>query len=220
MIRARCHPALRALLPEPVPAAPPEWLRAMSSEAHSPLAGGAVRTLKHCPPLIDAMRAGILLPLAADLHVAGGEVRWDWDPPVLLDSDLPRAPVGVHVPEQAAGAPFADGRPILKFTGFWTLEADGPLLFTHPLNREDLPFRTLSGVVDRWPDGHVHLPAVLDPSFEGTIARGTPVAQVVELGGAAGSSGLEVGVQDATAIARARDLSARLEAERGLYRRR
>jgi hypothetical protein len=54
------------------------------------------------------------------------------------------------------------------------------MLFTHPLNRLDLPFRTLSGVVssDQWTAGFVHFPAVwTDESFEGVLEAGTPVAQ-------------------------------------------
>ena len=71
---------------------------------------------------------------------------------------------------------------LVKFTNFWTvaLPEGWSMLFTHPLNRLDLPFRTLSGMVsaDRWTAGFVHLPAIwTDEAFEGVLEAGTPVAQ-------------------------------------------
>lgn len=185
----RCRPELEALLPRPVPAraAPPDWLRAMPAEAPSPTLGGmAVRTLKHCPPFLDALGLGVLMPLACNVTVADGAFSWDWDAPPLEGSRQSRAPIGVHVPEQAAGAPLggaADGF-VVKFVNFWTIEAPAgwSLLFTHPFNRPETPFRTLTGVVDcdAWADGHVHFPAVwTDPAFDGVLPRGLPVAQCV-----------------------------------------
>jgi len=42
------------------------------------------------------------------------------------------------------------GRPRLEFNSFWTIELEpGWSLFaTHPVNRDDLPFRLISGLVD------------------------------------------------------------------------
>ena len=225
MITARCHPALRPLLPEPVPArtALPDWFRDMPSEVKAPSLGGEeVRTLKHCPPLIDAMSAGIIIPLATDLTVGNGEVAWDWDPPVLEDALISRAPVGLHVPEQAQGMPFRiEVNAVLKFMNFWTLEApEGwSLLFTHPLNREDLPFRTLSGLVDcdLFRDGYVHFPAIwLDADFEGVLSKGTPVAQVIAV--PRDAPALQVEEMNADAIARNRAVQEQLQSERGVYR--
>ncbi len=189
-ITARCHPALEALLPKPTAAraALPDWLRAMPSEAPAEtLNGDPVRTLKHCPPFLDALSLGLLIPLATDLHFDKGAVSWDWDPPALPDTLISRAPIALHLPEQATGAPYQLAvNSILKFLNFWTLEAPPgtSLLFTHPLNREELPFRTLSGVVDcdLFRDGYVHFPALwLDRNFTGTLPAGTPIAQVIPL---------------------------------------
>ncbi|MEL6265027.1 MAG: hypothetical protein AAFR52_05165 [Pseudomonadota bacterium] len=227
-ITARCHPALEPILPRPVPAgeALPDWFRAMPATREADTLGGeSVRTLKHCPPFIDALSLGLLMPLAADLTVTAGEVTWAWDPPILEDADIVRAPVGVHVPEQAEGAPLAppggDGSLILKFTSFWTLAVpEGhSLLFTHPLNRPDLPFRTLAGVVDcdRFADGYVHFPALLDPGFEGVIPAGTPVAQVIPLPGR--ETALETRAMTGAETAANRALQAALGETPGIYRR-
>jgi hypothetical protein len=53
-------------------------------------------------------------------------------------------------------------------------------LFTHPLNRLDLPFYTLSGVVDT--DVHpmpVNFPFVMKRGFTGKIFVGTPLVQII-----------------------------------------
>lgn len=226
MITARCHPSLRGVIPEPVAAAKalPGWLRDMPSEAPAAsLGGGAVRTLKHCAPLIDAMSAGIVLPLAADLEVTEDGLTWDWAPPVIPDQPISRAPIGVHAPEQAAGAPLPlHGRAAIKFMNYWTLEVpEGwSILFTHPLNREDLPFRTLSGVVDcdLFRNGYVHFPAIwVDAGFRGTLPAGTPVAQAIAVPRA---QGLTIGTLDDAGQAASRAVHDALGAERGVYRKR
>jgi hypothetical protein len=181
----RCDPALCDLLPKPVPArqALPEWLRAMPRHAFSDLHGEAVRTVKHCPPFVDAMSQGFVIPLPCDVTVEKGRLSWDWDLPPLAAVHHPRAPISFHAPAQVEGTPFhtAD-QVIVKFNSFWTIELEeGWSLFAmHPVNRADLPFRLLSGLVDadRFHDVGILFPAVwLDPDFTGVLPRGMPVAQ-------------------------------------------
>jgi hypothetical protein len=183
----RCPPELIEVLPRPVPARDglPEWLRAMPGEALVAELGGEVRTLKHCPPFIDAMRTGFLMPLAADVSVEGGTFSWDWELPATALGRTTRSPLSFHHAEQATGSPLHDpDRLFLKFNNFWTiqLEPGWSLLVVHPINRADLPFQTLTGLVDadRWGDGLIHFPARwLAADFEGMLARGTPVAQCI-----------------------------------------
>jgi len=226
-LTARCHPALEPLLPRPVPAAEalPGWLREMPGQVPSDALGGAgLRTLKQCPPLLDALALGLLIPLPCSLGVADGEIAWDWEPPALPDQLLSRAPVGLHLPEQATGAPFGDpGALIVKFLNYWTLEApEGwQILFTHPLNRPDLPFHTLSGLVDadRFTAGFVHFPALWrDPDWEGELPAGTPVAQAIPV--PRGRTRLDCRAQTAEEAAETRALQAALQAEPGVYRKR
>lgn len=227
MIIARCHPALKDLVPPPVPAARalPGWLREMPQEAMSETLGGAmVRTLKHCPPFIDALSLGLMIPLPCDLNVTNGALSWDWDFPAITDAPITRAPVGVHVPEQVTGMPIdLNGRVAVKFTNYWTLEApEGwDLLFTHPLNRADLPFQTLSGVVsgDRFTHGYVHFPALwTDAAFSGVLAKGTPIAQVIPVPRA--QPQLQVQEMDPDDIAESRRVQEALQSAPGVYRKR
>ena len=184
-IRFRCDPALLGHIPPPVPAraALPDWLRAMPATAASELHGGPVRTVKQCPPFVDAMAHGFIVPLPCDVRVAGGRLSWDWDLPSPSIPAHPRSPLSFHAPAQVAGSPFhQDGCAIVKFNSFWTvaLPPGWSLFATHPANREDLPFRLLTGLVDadRFTAVGILFPAQWkDPGFEGMLPRGTPVAQ-------------------------------------------
>jgi hypothetical protein len=185
-ITFRCDPALIDFLPRPVPArsALPEWLRAMAPRVPSAVHGREIRTVKQCPPFVDAMRHGFMLVLPCDVAVAPGmKFSWDWALPELAVQGHPRAPLSFHVAEQVAGSPLARGkRSAVKFNSFWTieLEAGWSLLAMHPVNRDDLPFRTVTGLVDadRFNAVGINFPAVwLDEHFSGVLAKGTPIAQ-------------------------------------------
>jgi hypothetical protein len=181
----RCDPALIDRLERPVPARAklPDWLRAMPAKAFSETHGQEVRTVKQCPPFVDAMSQGFIIPLPCDVVVKDGRLSWDWDLPPLSVEAHPRSPISFHVPAQVAGTPFhKDESAIVKFNSFWTIELEpGYSLFAmHPANRFDLPFRLLSGMVDadRFTDVGILFPALwVDPAFEGVLKRGTPVAQ-------------------------------------------
>ncbi len=157
----------------------------MPAEAASELHAGPVRTVKHCPPFVDAMTLGFVLPLPCDVRVSGGRLSWDWPVPKLGAALHPRAPIAFHAPAQLDGTPFhTPDQVAVKFNLFWTvqLEEGWSLLATHPANRADLPFRLLSGLVDadRFHDVGILFPAIwTDPSFEGVLPRGTPVAQCI-----------------------------------------
>ncbi len=181
----RCDDALLGRLPRPVAAAEalPDWLRAMPRTAMSDMHPDPVRTVKQCPPFVDAMAHGFVIPLPCDVTVLGGTLSWNWDLPPLAAAHHPRAPVSFHAPAQVSGTPFfAADQVIVKFNSFWTvtLEPGWSLFATHPVNRADLPFRLLSGLVDadRFNAVGLLFPGVwLDPAFEGTLPRGMPVAQ-------------------------------------------
>ena len=181
----RCDPALIDILPRPAAAREflPDWLRGMPRHAFSEMHGEDIRTVKHCPPFVDAMSQGFTIPLPCDVMARQGRLSWDWDIPPLGAALHPRAPISFHAPAQVAGTPLHDaGQVIVKFNSFWTVELEPgwSLLATHPANRADLPFRLLSGLVDadRFHDVGILFPAVwVDPQFSGLLPRGTPVAQ-------------------------------------------
>jgi hypothetical protein len=181
----RCAPELDGILPRPIPAVLglPDWFKSMPSRAFNPSMGIEDYTVKKCPPFIDAMTYGFLMPLAADLEVRDGQFSWKFEMPNGLIGKYPHSPIDFHDPSQIPGAPFRDeDRFIIKFNNFWTIETpEGySLLFTHPANRTDLPFTTLTGMVDcdTFSDSLINFPARWhDTGFSGVLPKGTPVAQ-------------------------------------------
>jgi hypothetical protein len=181
----RCDPSLIDLLPRPVAAkaALPDWLRQMAPRVASSVHQRSIRTVKQCPPFVDAMTHGFMILLPCDVKVEGGVFSWDWPLPALALQGHPRAPLSFHVPEQIAGSPLAhESHSAIKFNSFWTieLEEDWSLMAVHPINRDDLPFRLVTGLVDadRFNQVGINFPAVwIDPQFSGVLPAGTPVAQ-------------------------------------------
>jgi hypothetical protein len=181
----RCPRELEAILPRPIPAmlGLPDWFKAMPQKAFNPTMGAEAQTVKKCPPFIDAMTYGFLMPLPVDLEVRNGEFTWSFDVPKGFVSEYSHSPIGFHDGSQVAGTPFFDDdRFIIKFNNFWTIEAPPgySVLITHPVNRGDLPFTTLTGLVDcdTFHDTPVNFPAHWhDTAFNGVLAKGTPIAQ-------------------------------------------
>ena len=133
------------------------------------------------------MTSGFLMLLVSDLKVENGEFSWDRDVPAGALNCYGRSPIDFHDNVQVAGTPlFDDDRFIIKFNNYWTIELPPgySLLVTHPINRHDLPFVTLTGLVDadRYRDNFIHFPARWrDPDFNGCLPAGTPVAQCLPL---------------------------------------
>jgi hypothetical protein len=181
----RCDPLLAEHLPRPIPArsALPDWLRRMPATAFSPTHGGDIRTVKQCPPFVDAMTHGFVFLLPCDVHVANGVFSWDWPIPRPATYQHPRAPLSYHAPAQVEGAPFhTPDRIVVKFNSFWTVELpEGWSVFAmSPVNRTDLPFQLLSGLVDadRYHDVGILFPAIwTNPDFAGILPQGMPIAQ-------------------------------------------
>ncbi|MBX9827154.1 MAG: hypothetical protein K2Y27_19445 [Xanthobacteraceae bacterium] len=186
-LRFRCPRELEAVLPRPIPAmlGLPDWFKALPQKAFNPTMGAEGQTVKKCPPFIDAMTYGFLMPLPVDLEVRDGEFTWSFDAPKGFVSEYSHSPIGFHDASQVEGSPFFDDdRFIIKFNNFWTIEAPPgySVLITHPINRADLPFTTLTGLVDCdvFHDTPVNFPARWhDTAFNGVLPKGTPVAQLL-----------------------------------------
>ena len=184
----RCLPELEGILPAPVPAKRglPDWLKRMPMTARAEDFETDVKTVKQCPPFVDAMGFGFLMPLACDLRFEDGTFAWDWeDLPAGLPGHTARAPLSFHLNAQVVDSPlFEPDSLLIKFMNFWTIELEPgyALLVGHPVNRPDLPFRSVTGLVDadRYVDNYVHCPAAwTDRGFSGVLPKGTPVAQCV-----------------------------------------
>jgi hypothetical protein len=181
------------------------------------------QTVKKCPPFIDAMTYGFLIPLVTDVTVRDGEFTWDFEVPSTYRNDSWQSPIGFHDPSQALGTPFGDEDEfIVKFNNFWTIQAPPgySLLFTHPVNRGDLPFTTLTGLVDcdTFYDIPVNFPAHWhNRNFDGVLRKGTPVAQCMPVKRESWSGHFEaLSGEGANRLAKTRDAISRFD---DVYRR-
>jgi len=139
-------------------------------------------TLKRCPPFLDAMVTGWIIPLVADVELkvnedaSGVSYSWQFDQPMIEN----------HNPDQVSNskcpAPHKD-QPPMKWMNYWGIKCPPgySLLFMPPLNRPDPRFTVFSGLVDA--DGYgefINFPFVWnEPNFHGIIPAGTPLVQVI-----------------------------------------
>ncbi len=123
-ITFRCPPELEPILPRPVPAVLglPDWFKTMPQKAFSTVLQTEQMTVKKCPPFIDAMTFGFLIPLIADLRAEDGMLSWDRDVPPGALTNYSRSPIDFHDNNQVTGTPFyEEDRFLIKFANFGQL---------------------------------------------------------------------------------------------------
>lgn len=177
--------------PPPVPAYNfiPQWLKDIPT--HEPdydgnktsriAEKGTSSTVRGCNPMLDSFLSGYIFTLPADV-----EFRWDngeFYPHWLVDYEF----IHVQAPYQAIGVPKInnDVRYVYKFISGWRMNTpEGySTLFTHPLNRSDLPFVTFTGIVetDKY-NVSTDFPFQVIPPSDGSsliIEKGTPICQAI-----------------------------------------
>lgn len=161
---------LEILKPYPSTKGVPSWYRKM------PGVKEGVQTIKKCVPFLDSLAMGYHIPLPADIVWDGKEQKFKTNASISLYTD--------HFPVQSDHVelpPEFDTQPH-KWNNFWHIKTPKgySTLFIHPLNRLDLPFYSMSGVVDT--DSHpliINFPFFLRKDFEGVIKAGTPMIQAI-----------------------------------------
>ena len=224
-LKFRCLPALEGIVPPPFPAVQglPDWFKVMPHKVFNPSLGMETQTVKKCPSFVDAMAYGFLIPLAADLEIRHGEFSWNSEIREGFAGGFSHSPIDFHDPSQVTGTPFFnDDRFIIKFNCFWTIEAPPgySLLFTHPVNRVDLPFTTVTGLIDSdtFHDMPMSFAARWDvPDFNGVLPKGTPVAQCLPVKRESWSGQFEA--LSAEETTRLLDMKKAIGREAGIYRR-
>jgi len=161
----------------------PKWHKVLQTFPDNKLLddGGNIRhTLKQCVPFTDSFLTGYTIVLPFDLVVENknGFPVFSWRYPehnmvVIRNKDLmngvPR-PTGYNNFDLAWQTPLS-----------FEVSKKYSVLFTHPLNRYDLPFLTMTVVVDGgWAfHNNANVPFYLKENFEGIIPQGTPIAQLI-----------------------------------------
>jgi hypothetical protein len=138
-------------------------------------------TYKKCTPFFDAMSIGYIVFLTADIEV----VRKENGMPYVMWRTKRRI-ITEHSNDQWGGLPVPDGYSpfIYKWYNHFAVHTpkDYSLLFTQPINRFDLPFQSITGVVDC--DLYkltVQFPFFIKDTFSGIIEKGTPITQIIPI---------------------------------------
>ena len=166
-------------MPVPAKKTIPEWFKEAESSYLMP-DGNVGAGLKTCMPYTDILMSGYMLTFPADVHVSSenGELKITWGDTPAGDFIKQRpAALGATMPRPYGFLPNH-----LVFSGRWGWKTPRgySTLVTHPFNRVDLPFHTISAVVDS-DEFHAsgNIPFFIRADFEGTIKAGTPFAQLL-----------------------------------------
>lgn len=170
----------------------PEWYRKSSNKIEgesnildSELAvtntSVTTSTYKKCTPFYDALTAGYMVFLTADLEVSR---KPDGLPYLMWRTD--RLIITEHTLQQWKGLPCPEGYSsyVYKWHNQFAIKTpkNYSMLFLNPSNRFDLPFQTINGIVDTDSyDLQIHFPFFIKNNFKGVITKGTPIAQIIPI---------------------------------------
>lgn len=180
---------VEAIVQEPMPSKNflPEWYKKMKikmGESKYIIAtdGTDNKTVKSCIPVFDSMTSGYILTLPCDIFATIDTEKekydyrlfWHTNWVMVTEHSKFQYP-GMHIPEQYEEVAF-------KWENKWIIKTPPgySCLFLHPINHFELPFYTLTGIVDT--DEYnlpVNFPFLLNKKFDGIIKKGTPIVQII-----------------------------------------
>ncbi len=156
----------------------PIWYKKMPKTINFSKNNEKVLTAKACFPFLDALTIGYSICLTQDVLVNQTK-----NGPVFKYAEGYET-VGIRPIEQTNPMPIPIGYEPYAFT--WRTKVSIKLpkgysaIYAHPINRFDLPFLTITAVVDH--DGSIsggNSPFFLQKGFSGVIPKGTPITQVI-----------------------------------------
>jgi hypothetical protein len=167
--------------PAPAVSSLPSWFKEMPSSTRAkecPFKEKSDETIKSCLPFLDALSLGYIQTLWTDIYIKDGGLSYKYatGPEPMIHRNYEHEH-HLPIPEFYYQQEYAWLMPNIPQT-----TAGTSCIITHPLNRMDLPFYTLSGVVDTDNDLFVRygrLPFYIRKGFEGLIPAGTPLFQVI-----------------------------------------
>ena len=141
-------------------------------------------TYKMCVPLIDSLTSGYIIKLPVSILVVNSSdeknkytpfIKWNtanFDPLDWLNADA----VGNYP------TPHGYNSTCYRWNFDWITKTPNgySLLINHPSHRHDLPFFTISSIIDSDKFcNKLFLPFFIKDGFEGIIEEGTPIAQII-----------------------------------------
>jgi hypothetical protein len=174
--------------PDPARLHIPEWYKNMpgSHATGQEAKWRYTATAKRCTPMMDAFTSGYIVTFPQDIGFA--EIQGQQLPQFGFQAQVEGVNLRALEPEsphRVAGLPVPKGYSELPYRVSTTSKVSTPpgysILVTHPFNRYDLPFLTLTGVVDVDDpgfNGDLTITMYVRKDFEGVIEQGTPLAQI------------------------------------------
>ena len=162
----------------------PQWYKDIKPFGYSkvefggPTGNQLKRNIKNCVPFLDALTAGYMITSMVDLYVESAPdntklIKWTSPLDPVADRDIESNVL--PLPSEFSANHFVwRNKTVLKTPPGYSS------ILTHPFNRFDLPFLTLTGIVDT--DSVMHngnVPFFIKSDFEGLIPAGTPIIQVI-----------------------------------------
>jgi hypothetical protein len=172
--------------PKPARNYMPEWYKNIPAFRDGKFVDGAVdKTIKMCSPFADAFSFGYIQETWQDIEIKLEAID---DYSAKFNFEFKENPSIMDIRgkiENSFSIPDGFYDMELVWHPVWVPELpEGySALITHPLNRVDLPFYTLSGVVEH--DTYTYalegsnLPFLIKKGFSGIIPKGTPMYQVI-----------------------------------------
>ena len=161
----------------------PEWYKKTNlriNEKDSFSFGRNINTFKSCQPFLDALTTGYMVSFPQDILIKNNNgvktSQWAFSrEDVILDIDEPERIEGLPVPH-------GYNKNLWRMNCYpsFNTPIGSSILITHPFNRYELPFLTLSAVVDtdKFKGNRLVVSMFIREDFEGIIEKGTPVAQI------------------------------------------
>ena len=162
----------------------PKWLKEMSQVQ---LKGNGFfgPTAKKCMPFMDSFLTGYTQELICDVEIIYNGKDNDGNDLIkyIWHGDI--RPISSRQEDSMSEKTFSNFDGFYNFEPHWITQWEPKTpsgystLYTHPLNRPDLPFYTLSGIIDTdsW-QGPGPLGFLIKRGFQGIIPAGTPIYQM------------------------------------------
>lgn len=171
-------------VPRPIPAreARPDWVNRMpvfkNNKMQIDMTGQANLTAKMCAPFMDTFNFGYIQETWCDIYVEKDSNGF----PNYYYSNFPHIVFSRSSENYPQDDLFYETEFLWKIQWSPRLPSGYSVLYTHPLNRDDLPFRTLSGIIDadrHFFESNGNHPFFIKKDFEGIIPKGTPMFQII-----------------------------------------
>ena len=158
----------------------PEWYKKITTIGVKEQINEDTRTLlKMCMPFMDSLSIGYMITLPYDLYVK----NVDNSPFIIWRDGVEQTP---HWRSMVANENIVPaGHFPLEYVWNACVSIKIPkgysMIATHPFNRHDLPFTTLTGIVegDFAMASNGAIPFFIRKGFEGLIPQGTPIIQLI-----------------------------------------